>query len=534
MKFKLKSITACLLAVFMAASPLDVLANNNQNLTPAQNLINNQVNNRIGDMSFFGGISEGVRLPLTTEILLLEEGNSRNRRDATTMRYSEMVFLSGSPVQFDGNLTVTRQGSVDVTEPVGTFNVVHNVASSAATAEGVNIDRNMTFRVNYRIEGSQVIFNYEAQRNNWRDVITVGGTTYTLIPSESHFGVGIIQHMTPGVSYYRGDVSGRLVFSTGNGGANVVKDIRGEFYGYRSPWSAAETHSLDVSIDGGSWAVQYQIRPSITLNKVLQFVQNQPNVISFDGNFREVTQSNVGLRYDIFVAPQAMWNQPTTGVVSMEIPNAFEQLPSPDTAFLRGNPSEDDLRRLFSTQVLTGDPRFFQPGHAITRGQFVAAVARAIRLPLMPEPRAQRARLQPDMSVFHDVPNTRPEYPWIMAAYRAGLAVGRANSMFYFDYPIDRQEAIMIMIRALGLTAMGSNPTPVTPFADDPLIAPWARREISVAYMIGLATPDEFGFLHPTRLLTVGEAANILNELIEYMRVGLISDYVDQIVNIVN
>jgi len=120
-----------------------------------------------------------------------------------------------------------------------------------------------------------------------------------------------------------------------------------------------------------------------------------------------------------------------------------------------------------------------------------------------------------------------------MAAYRAGLAVGRANSMFYFDYPIDRQEAFMIMIRALGLSNLSTTPTPVTPFADDALIAGWARREVSVALQIGLAHPDDNGFLHPTRQLSVGEAANILNELVEYMRVGLVSDYADQIVNIV-
>jgi hypothetical protein len=270
------------------------------------------------------------------------------------------------------------------------------------------------------------------------------------------------------------------------------------------------------------------------MNKVLQFVRNEPTAISFEGNYREVMQNNVGLRYDIFTAPNFMWAVPRSGSASIETPNLFEQLPAHDLTFLRGNAAEDDIRRLFSTQVLTGDPRFFQPSHAISRGQFVAAVARAIRLPVEATvtPTRARQRVQPDVSVFHDVPNTRPEYPYIMAAYRAGLAVGRANSMFYFDFPIDRQEAFMIMIRALGLSQMGLNPTPVTPFADDALIAPWAKREVAVAHMIGLAVPDENGFFHPTRQLSKGEAANILNELVEYMRVGLISDYADQIVNI--
>ena len=516
---------------FLGFARVDVLANN---LTPAQNMINNRVNNRIGDMGFFGGISEGVRLPLTTEVLIAESaGNAnRNRSDTTTMRYSELVFLNGNPVQFDGNIEIVRGGGVDVTSGVGSFNVTHRVTPSDATNNDVvAINRNMPFAVNYRLEGSQLIFTYEVQRASWTETITMGDSTFELDASVSHFGVSIIQDITPGVSYYRGDISGRLVFVETGSGELLTQDMQGSFHGYRSPWSATETHRIDVTLIRDDWAMQYQIRPSLTMNKVLQFVQNEPMAISFEGNFREVMQNNVGLRYDILVAPNFMWATPNSGTISMNIPNAFEQLPAHDLSFLRGNPAEDDIRRLFSTGVLNGDPRFFQPGHAISRGQFVAAVSRALRLPLEPQPQA-RGRIQPDTSVFHDVPNTRPEYPYIMAAYRAGLAIGRANSMFFFDYPIDRQEAFMIIIRGLGLTPMGLNPTPITPFVDDSLISSWARREVSVAHMIGLAVPDEQGFFHPTRQLTMGEAANIINELIEYMRVGLVSDYADQIVNI--
>ena len=532
---RLRLVAAVLLMTTMlfSAFPTEVTAQ----LTPEQNLINNRVNNRIGDMSFFGGISEGVRLPLTTEILIAESDNqrTRNRRDARSFRYSELVFLGGgAPVQFDGNLEVIRGGAVDVTEAVGSFDVTHRVTSNDSTADNVDIYRSITFDVNYHLVGSQIIFTYLVRRNNWRETVIVDGNEFNLVPNMSHYNISIIQDITPGVSYYRGDISGRLVFNDDND-AVITKDIQGSFHGYRSPWSASETLRLDVTIDAGSWGLQYQVRPSITMNKVLQFVQNEPTAISFQGNFREVMHNNVGLRYDIFAAPNSMWDVPRTGTVSMEIPNAFEQLPAHDLSFLRGNPAEDDINRLFSTRILTGDPRFFQPSHAITRGQFVAAVARALRLPIeQPDNRRIRAAMvQPDTAVFYDVPNTRPEYQYIMAAHRAGLAFGRANSMFYFDYPIDRQEAFMIMIRGLGLSQMGLNPTPATPFADDAMVAQWARREVTVAHMIGLAVPDENGFFHPTRQLSMGEAANILNELVEYMRVGLISDYVDQIVNIV-
>jgi len=486
----------------------------------------------LGDMSFFGGMSEGVRLPRTTEQMLIDQGNRRNRNDDIILRYSELVFLTGRPVRFDGTLEIDTNATLDMTPGnAATFNLTHTIEPSAATGDEVEIWREVTFTVDYNVAGSQVIFNYNAQRDNWEETILVDGVEFVLDPDVSHFNISIFEDRTPGVAYYRGDVSARLVYIR-DGEDTVVKEIVGSFHGYRSVWSTTETHRLDISIDAGDWQMQYQIRPSLIQNKVLQFIHNEPTVISFEGNFREVLQTYTGLRYTIFTAPNFMWDVPREGVAHLETHNIFEQLPAPDLTFLRGNAAEDDIRRLFSTQILQGDPRFFQPSHAITRGQFVTAVTRAIRLPIEPVAPARGRRVQVDTAVFHDVPMHRPEFPYIMAAYRAGLAVGRANSMFYFDYPIDRQEAFMIMIRALGLTQMGLNPTPVTPFADDALIASWARREVTVAHMIGLAVPDDMGFFHPTRQLSMGEAANIINELVEYMRVGLISDYVDQIVNI--
>ena len=539
----MKFVVSILLTFVMLISPISVRAD--QYLSPELiTLRNNRVNNRIGDMSFFGGISEGVRLPLTTEQMIAENQGRRARRDTATMRYYEPVFLGGidfdGPRIFQGTIEVERSGGVDNSNTVGQFDVTHTVSSSDATdTDDVDINREITFQVNYRLVGNQVIFTYQARRDDWSETITIDDSEFTLDPSISHYGISIIQHMTPGVSYYRGDISGRKVF-TDESGHRIYKDIVGTFHGYRSAWSATETHRLDVVVtnEAQGWQMEYQVRPSITMNKVLQFVSNEPTVISFDGNFREIMQNNVGLRYDIFTVPPFMngipgeW-LPRYGDLSMEIPNAFEQLPAHDLTFLRGNPAEDDIRRLFSTQILQGDPRFFQPSQAISRGQFVAAVARAIRLPIEQPIVATGRRAQPDMSVFYDVQRHRPEYPYIMAAYHAGLAVGRANSMFYFDYPIDRQEAFMIMIRALGLSQMGLNPTPVTPFVDSGQIAPWALREVAVANMIGLA-PGNDGFFGPEVMLNMGEAAYILNKLVEYMRVGLISDYATQIVNIAN
>ena len=494
---------------------------------------------RVGDMSFFGGISEGRRLPRTTEQMLAAQNNRRNNANQTiNLRYSEMVFLGGVPQQFDGLLNVRTTGNArnhpDVSEEnLGTFNITHTISPGGNGGnEDVTISRSVQFRVNWRREGDQVVLDKEALPGNWNETIIVDDTTFVLNPSLSHYNVSILQHNTPGINFYRGDVSGRLVYYAE--GETVTKYLSGSFYGYASAWSSTETHRIEATIIRDEWAMQLQVRPSITANKVLQFMSNEVTPISFDGNYREVFQNNVGLRYDIFVMPHHLWELPTWGTASISTPNTFEQLPAPNLTWLRGNAAEDDIRRLYSTQVLTGDPRFFQPDQAISRGQFVAAIVRAIRLaPEEPAPIPRGRNAAPVTSVFSDVNRDRPEYGYIMAAYTSGLARGRASGRFYFDYPIDRQEAFMLIIRALGLQQLGINPTPVTAFTDDAMIAPWSRRYVSVAQQIGIAHADENGMFHPERLISNAEAASLLNELIDYMRVGLISDYSDQIVNIV-
>jgi len=221
------------------------------------------------------------------------------------------------------------------------------------------------------------------------------------------------------------------------------------------------------------------------------------------------------------------------GTVSLETVNVFEQLPAAtNMSHLRGHPAEDDIHRLFAMQVLTGDPRFFEPSQAITRGQFMTALARAINLPIE-NPAAPRGRMQPVIvTLFTDVDSNRPEFRYIQAVQREGIAFGRADGKFYFDYPIQRQEAFATTVRALGLSHLGLNPTVVTPFLDTDRIAYWAIQEMGVASMLGIIRPDANGNINPTNAITKGEAAALLNHLIEYMRTGLISDYTEQIVNI--
>ena len=484
---------------------------------------------RIGDMGFHGGISESRHLPRTTETIILA-GTAPPATVTINMDYKEFVFLGFVPEVFIGTMTVVN-GSPANNSTAGTFNVTHSFAPNASTPlDGPTIFRTMPFRVNYRIEGNNMIYTYIINNAGWSDIITTSdGTVFVLDNLRSSFVVSVIEDRRPGVHYYRGDINARLFYTVGDDVVEVRKT--GSFYGYSSAWSATETHRVDVSIVDGLEAMTLQIRPSVSVNKILQFIHNEPTIISFEGNFRELHQSFAGLRFDVFTRPTWMFNEPTFGVINMDTDNVFEQLPAPDMSHIRGHPAEDDIHRLFAMQILQGDPRFFIPEQAITRGQFMTALARAINLPVETPPNARgRAAV---VHIFSDVSTERPEFRYIQAITHHGVAFGRANGSFAFDEPISRQEAVSTIVRALGLTRMGLDLSFHSPFADSDDIAYWAVRNVNIALGLGLINPDANGNFQPRLAISNGQAATLLNTMINYLREGIMIHYADEIVNIV-
>lgn len=499
-------------------------------------MINVPVYGVVGELGFFGGISTGTRLPKTTEILLRQQENNRgNNRSSQPMTYKEVVFLDGQPRVFEGILTPTLryipengQGANN-NNRIGTINDIYVVGPSDTSPDDVTIARNISFDVNFRIEGNQVIRDYQVR--SWAETITVPGGTFVLDPRQSQFTVSIIEDIRAGVTFYRGDLSIRAFYRNQDNDEVVIDNRSGSFYGFRSAWSATETHRIDSTITAPGWQMQLQLRPSVSVSKFLQYTQNEPTAISFPGNFREVMQNVSAMEWNVFHRPHQFSEFDSEGRVTIPTFNTFEQLISPNLNFLRGHPAEFDISRLFAMQILDGDPRFFRPEQAITRGQFTAALARALKLQITPPIQNPVGRRNVVTLVFPDVPASRPEYPYIMAARRFGLALGREDGRFHIDSPLDRQEAIALMIRSLGLEDMGIYPAPVTIFTDDHLISPWARRELYVAEWVGLVTGDANGNVRPTDFITNAEAAAMINRLIEYMRFDLALDYTDHIVN---
>ncbi len=492
---------------------------------------------KVGDLGFFGGITEGRKLPLSTEIILSQTANNNTRAARTTLNYKEMIFLTGKPVQYEGRLEITAGTPIPDNVRAGTYTETYRTTPSATTGTTQTIDRNIVFNVNWRREGNQLIRDYSVR--TWAETIRVPGATFTLDASQSFFSMSIISDTNPAVTYYKGDRSQRAVYVSAvegqEGTQATTLETSGSFYGYESAWSSTETHRIDATVTNPAWQMQYQLRPSVSVAKMLQYSQNEPSLISFSGNYREVMQNQSGLRYDIYVKPRQFFEQPDSGSASIATNNTFEQLIAPNVDFLKGHFAESDIKKLFSMQILDGDPKLYQPDQAITRGQYTTALVKAIKLPIEPATPARNNRNTQQVAlVFPDVLPDRPDYPYIMAAYKAGIAIGRDNGKFYSDYTLERQEAITILLRTLGLQNLGLDPAPYTAFVDDSEIGDWAKNEIYAAAKIGLIAPDENGRIRPKLIVSKAEASALLNRVIDYMRSELATDYADHIVNYAN
>lgn len=484
-----------------------------------------------GDLGFFGGISEGTRLPRTTERLLAQNGNNRrNGNGSTILPYKEFVFLTGTPHEFEGTIQRRTNGSVGENTEMGSFTDRFTNASNDMTGD-TTVARDIIFQVTYRRQGNQIIKNYEAAA--WTETINVEGRTFTLVRDQSHFNLSILEDRAPGVTYYSGNISMRAVFLDGAGDMTTL-EMSGTIHGYRSAWSTAETHRLNYSIFTDEWQMQFQVRPSVSVNKELQYSQNEPTAISFSGNYMEVTQNQSGLQYTIFVQPLRFHDVPTTGGSTLRTNNTFEQLMATNMNHLVGHPAYSDIKQLFSMGILDGDTRHFVPNQLVTRGQFITMVVRAVRIPIQPPQPVRNARNVVQRIVFPDISRDRPDYAYIMASHSAGLAVGRENGHFAADAPISRQEMIVYLMRVLGLVNIAPDPTPMTPFLDDAQVASWARREIYAANRIGLIRADENGNINPQLEVSNAEAVAMVNRLINYMRHDLRIDFTENIVNFAN
>lgn len=205
-----------------------------------------------------------------------------------------------------------------------------------------------------------------------------------------------------------------------------------------------------------------------------------------------------------------------------------EQLTIPYMPRIQGHAAESDVKKMYSMGIYTDDPSKFNPNEVITRGQYIQALVLAMKLPL-PEvaKKSRRSRnKEEEKAIFTDITDTSPYYPYAMAAYNEGLIGAGA---FNPSGSLTREQAYTLIIRMIGLEHLGFHGNIYTPFVDDSKISSWAKRSIQAGVSIGMIRPDANGYLLPKRKVTKAEASALINQMIDYLRYNLKTDYQEKI-----
>ncbi len=483
-----------------------------------------------GYIGYFGGITEGKRLPKTSETVLQLTQNTKSQ----AFTYKEYILMDKTPILFEGEMIIASK-EPDVLGEKGTYNIDIEVAPTATSTGEASINREITYKVNYyRDKDKNIVKDYSVI--DWSETLKTPTGAYKLDEKKSYFDLSVVENYTPGVMYYKGDVSSKAYYTGGLGTDGIVEVTKtGSIFGYNSAWSNTETHRLDVYVKNGEDAFTYQIRPSVTVYKDLQYGNNEPTYSSFDGNYREVMTNESGLFYTILNKSNSMYLTANKGNASIDSRNYFEQLPPVNLTSLKGAPYYNDVEKLYGMGVLQGDPNLFKPTQAITRGEFVSMLVKAFKLPTTTyETTAKKSSSKTALPQYYaDVSPTRNDYKYIQTAKDYGVAFGSSDGHFYPDQTISRQEAICMIIRSLGLQTIGITGNPQSPFLDDKDIATWAKNDLYTAYKIGIISTGTDFKVNPKKTLSKADATVIVNSMINYLRYTLKENYAETVVNYV-
>ncbi|MGI2297323.1 S-layer homology domain-containing protein [Paenibacillus sp. GXUN7292] len=173
-------------------------------------------------------------------------------------------------------------------------------------------------------------------------------------------------------------------------------------------------------------------------------------------------------------------------------PIVFKDLASGHWAF----PS---IQYLVKKGLLNGYPDgSFKPDLAMKRSEVTAMLVRMLGLHLA------------EGSTFDDVSDSHWAKPYIEAAFSNGLVQGNGDGKFAPDQSITREQMVVLIVRALGLTGEGTALT----FTDSNKTASWATASLRLAVEHGIIEGYPDGSFRPDAVLTRAAASAMMEKVL--------------------
>ncbi|WP_162309371.1 S-layer homology domain-containing protein [Cohnella abietis] len=152
----------------------------------------------------------------------------------------------------------------------------------------------------------------------------------------------------------------------------------------------------------------------------------------------------------------------------------------------------------------------FSPGRDITRAEFAAILVRGLGL-----------KLENSSTVFSDVKTSNWFSSAINTAYSYKLIEGFENGTFRPNDKITREQAMMILSRAMAITGLKaklstqSDDTTLRSFRDELNVSGWAHSSVIDSVQAGLVSGRSATELAPKAFITRAEVATIIQRLLQ-------------------
>lgn len=158
----------------------------------------------------------------------------------------------------------------------------------------------------------------------------------------------------------------------------------------------------------------------------------------------------------------------------------------------------ESVMNLVEKQVVSGyDDNTFQPNNHVTREEF-------IKMLLLATDNYSSGYT----SEFSDVAKDSWYYTYVSCAYEKEIVQGVAKDLFGSGVRISRQDAAVMICRALGIEAETVNETA---FPDFENISAYAQKAVYTLYEMGVIDGDDEGYFNPKNHITRAEVSKILS-----------------------
>ncbi|AHM57311.1 S-layer domain protein [Peptoclostridium acidaminophilum DSM 3953] len=472
--------------------------------------------------------------------------------------YEEVVFISGKPIKFTGEMAVSE--SEKETEKKTSYKFKLTPADKSIDG---SLTRSITLVTTYKTWDGKGQTSADTTVDKYSEKIELGKDKYEL--KDFQFSKSDLIDNRPVSDFYSGNLKGRKYYTINKDQGTVTVDISGADTGYRNFWGDTGTNIIDMGfdydrkieaddgVDGQDlqWRGTARIVTSDSMMKTLRYSPNDATLSSFSGGNMRITSREMTSRYTYelpeleegsggidqgdgkFMVPEDGSDKGTIELSRSMVPR-LERLAVPKFRDLSGHWAQTHIEKLYSLDVLDEGGDFFTPDVAMTRAEYIKAVMKACNIrPTMEAQKSARAsrRAPKEESVFDDVSISDEDYAYIKDAYNKGIVKGSQNGMFRPGAPLTRAEAVTILVRALGFESKAPTPGFASGFTDDRSIQPWAKASIYVARETGLVQGDSQGRINPEAVMKRSEASAMIIRLLEFMQRDLQRDYREDIVS---